>query len=76
MIGTSRTILSGRSCGWELVCALANTGSRYGTEMFAVANGQIPQINIWDDHDVCCVCVRVVRGVADMARSLTGSGRT
>ncbi|KAK1837219.1 hypothetical protein QBC39DRAFT_246860 [Podospora conica] len=24
----------------------------YGTEMFAVANGQIPQINIWDDHDI------------------------
>ncbi|KAK4648642.1 uncharacterized protein QC761_112010 [Podospora bellae-mahoneyi] len=24
----------------------------YGTEPFAAANGQIPQINIWDDHDI------------------------
>ncbi|KAL6405771.1 hypothetical protein AUP68_10910 [Ilyonectria robusta] len=24
----------------------------YNTEPFALANGQIPQINIWDDHDV------------------------
>lgn len=26
--------------------------SRYSTEPFASANGQIPQLNIWDDHDV------------------------
>ncbi len=25
---------------------------RYGTEPFASANGQIPQVNLWDDHDV------------------------
>jgi hypothetical protein len=25
---------------------------RYGTEPFAGANGKIPQINLWDDHDV------------------------
>lgn len=31
----------------------ANAG-RYGTEPFAGANGQIPQMNIWDDHDVGC----------------------
>ncbi|EGD93998.1 hypothetical protein TESG_01527 [Trichophyton tonsurans CBS 112818] len=24
----------------------------YGTEPFATANAQIPQINIWDDHDI------------------------
>ncbi|KAF2207483.1 hypothetical protein CERZMDRAFT_107783 [Cercospora zeae-maydis SCOH1-5] len=24
----------------------------YGTEEFALANGQIPQLNIWDDHDI------------------------
>ncbi|KAK1757453.1 hypothetical protein QBC47DRAFT_156651 [Echria macrotheca] len=24
----------------------------YGTEPFAAANGQIPQMNIWDDHDI------------------------
>ncbi|KAJ9419352.1 hypothetical protein FOXG_07243 [Fusarium oxysporum f. sp. lycopersici 4287] len=24
----------------------------YNTEPFALANGQIPQINIWDDHDI------------------------
>ncbi|KIW10368.1 hypothetical protein PV08_11330 [Exophiala spinifera] len=24
----------------------------YGTEPFATANSQIPQINIWDDHDI------------------------
>jgi hypothetical protein len=24
----------------------------YGTEPFATANGQIPQLNIWDDHDI------------------------
>lgn len=24
----------------------------YSTEPFASANGQIPQVNIWDDHDV------------------------
>ena len=24
----------------------------YGSEPFRVANGQIPQINIWDDHDI------------------------
>lgn len=76
MTGISRTISSGRSCAWEWVHALADPGSRYGTEMFAVANGQIPQINIWDDHDVCCVCVRVKGVVADLARSLTDSGRT
>lgn len=61
-IGTSRTISSGRSCAGEFAYALADPVSRYGTEMFAVANGQIPQINIWDDHDVCCVCVRVKGG--------------
>jgi hypothetical protein len=27
-------------------------GSRYSTEPFAGANGQIPQLNLWDDHDV------------------------
>lgn len=26
---------------------------RYSMEPFAAANGQIPQLNIWDDHDVC-----------------------
>jgi len=26
--------------------------SRYSTEPFARANGQIPQLNLWDDHDV------------------------
>ena len=25
---------------------------RYSTEPFASANGQIPQLNLWDDHDV------------------------
>lgn len=25
----------------------------YNTAPFALANGQIPQVNIWDDHDVC-----------------------
>lgn len=25
----------------------------YSTGPFAAANGQIPQLNIWDDHDVC-----------------------
>lgn len=25
----------------------------YSTEPFASANGQIPQLNMWDDHDVC-----------------------
>ena len=25
---------------------------RYSTEPFAGANGQIPQLNLWDDHDV------------------------
>ncbi|KAK3694091.1 hypothetical protein B0T22DRAFT_61208 [Podospora appendiculata] len=24
----------------------------YGTEPFASANGQIPQLNVWDDHDI------------------------
>ncbi|KAK3725150.1 hypothetical protein LTR37_000661 [Vermiconidia calcicola] len=24
----------------------------YGTDSFASANGQIPQVNIWDDHDI------------------------
>ena len=24
----------------------------YGTEPFATANGQIPQLNLWDDHDI------------------------
>ncbi|KAF2248873.1 hypothetical protein BU26DRAFT_308206 [Trematosphaeria pertusa] len=24
----------------------------YGTKPFATANGQIPQVNIWDDHDI------------------------
>lgn len=24
----------------------------YGTEPFASANGQIPQVNLWDDHDI------------------------
>ena len=24
----------------------------YGTEPFSFANGQIPQLNIWDDHDI------------------------
>ena len=24
----------------------------FGTEPFAAANGQIPQLNIWDDHDI------------------------
>lgn len=24
----------------------------YGTEPFSTANGQIPQLNIWDDHDI------------------------
>ena len=24
----------------------------YGTDSFALANGQIPQLNIWDDHDI------------------------
>jgi hypothetical protein len=27
----------------------------YNTEPFSTANGQIPQINIWDDHDVSIV---------------------
>jgi hypothetical protein len=32
---------------------------RYSTEPFAGANGQIPQLNIWDDHDVCfCVFLK------------------
>lgn len=35
----------------ELVRSL--TSSRYSTEPFASANGQIPQLNLWDDHDVC-----------------------
>lgn len=26
----------------------------YSTEPFAATNGQIPQLNIWDDHDVRC----------------------
>ena len=26
----------------------------YNSEPFALANGQIPQLNIWDDHDVSC----------------------
>lgn len=26
----------------------------YNTEPFSTANGQIPQLNIWDDHDVSC----------------------
>jgi hypothetical protein len=25
---------------------------RYSMEPFAGANGQIPQLNLWDDHDV------------------------
>jgi len=25
---------------------------RYSTEPFASANAQIPQVNIWDDHDI------------------------
>jgi hypothetical protein len=25
----------------------------YNSAPFALANGQIPQVNIWDDHDVC-----------------------
>lgn len=29
---------------------------RYSTEPFAAANGQIAQLNIWDDHDVCSIC--------------------
>lgn len=28
----------------------------YSTEPFASANGQIAQLNIWDDHDVCAIC--------------------
>lgn len=32
----------------------SDTG-RYDTGYFAAANGQIPQINIWDDHDVSAV---------------------
>ncbi|KAK0730465.1 hypothetical protein B0H67DRAFT_652421 [Lasiosphaeris hirsuta] len=31
---------------------LQNYISWYGTEPFAAANGQIPQVNIWDDHDI------------------------
>ncbi|KAK3362731.1 hypothetical protein B0T25DRAFT_14438 [Lasiosphaeria hispida] len=31
---------------------LQNYISWYGTEPFAEANGQIPQVNIWDDHDI------------------------
>jgi hypothetical protein len=26
---------------------------RYGTEPFSSVNGQIAQLNLWDDHDVC-----------------------
>lgn len=26
--------------------------NRYNTAPFSIANGQIPQLNIWDDHDV------------------------
>jgi hypothetical protein len=31
---------------------LKNYISWYSTEPFASANGQIPQLNIWDDHDI------------------------
>lgn len=26
--------------------------NRYNLPPFCIANGQIPQLNIWDDHDV------------------------
>lgn len=28
---------------------------RYSTEPFAAMNGKIPQVNLWDDHDVSCL---------------------
>lgn len=44
----------------------------YNTEPFSTANGQIPQLNIWDDHDVSrrrqinhhlCMCIATDRDV-------------
>ncbi|KAF4632418.1 hypothetical protein G7Y89_g5706 [Cudoniella acicularis] len=49
----------------------------YGTEPFATANGQIPQVNLWDDHDIIdgfgsyiddfmrCAVFRGIGGVAN-----------
>lgn len=41
-------------CQWD-TCEnrrLPSNVYRYNREPFASANGQIPQLNIWDDHDV------------------------
>lgn len=50
----SRIIFVGKSVvelkGWKignLTCK-----RRYSTEPFAAMNGKIPQVNLWDDHDV------------------------
>lgn len=45
---------------------------RYGTEPFAGANGRIPQLNLWDDHDVSTQSP-VSRNVAPFTRQLTRS---
>jgi len=41
----------------------------YSTEPFASANGQIPQLNIWDDHDVGDL-FRLFAVITDIFRSL------
>jgi hypothetical protein len=47
---------------------------RYGTEPFASANGQIPQLNLWDDHDVSFNQASTKKPpCADIHRSLTDS---
>jgi len=50
----------------------------YNTEPFASANGQIAQLNIWDDHDVSGLSSQTPRRmhILTPARSLTGLALT
>lgn len=46
----------------------------YGTDEFALANGQIAQLNIWDDHDIivgtCTLYRNTVKGISLTARRM------
>lgn len=46
----------------------------YNTEPFSTANGQIPQLNIWDDHDVRCCKKRIYFVLTSASRSLMDLG--
>ena len=50
--GMSRYLSTRLDCSPSPPNSLLVTRCRYGTEPFAEANGKIPQVNLWDDHDV------------------------